>query len=104
MTVLFNVGWYTLLCLEDHKEYLSTAKNMETVDGLEVAEEELRTGDVVVWQYRGAPYKAEIQAVHGMQYCMSYIKFIIMGVLFLFKTRNQCQKPILSRNVPSISM
>ena len=51
---------------------------METVDGLEVAEKELHPGDVVVWQYRGAPYKAEILAVHGMQYCMSHINLIML--------------------------
>ena len=48
-------------------EYVSTVKNMETDEGLEIKEEELDIGDVVLWQYRGAPYKAEILQVHGMQ-------------------------------------
>ena len=40
---------------------------METDEGLEIKEEELDIGDVVLWQYRGAPYKAKILEVHGMQ-------------------------------------
>ena len=40
--VLINAEWYTLLCLEDNKEYVSTLKNMETTEGLEVTEEELK--------------------------------------------------------------
>ena len=46
---------------------MSTVKNMETDEGLEIKEEELDNEDVVLWQYRGAPYKAEILEVHGMQ-------------------------------------
>ena len=57
--------WFTSLCLEDNKEYISTAKDMETVEGLEIGEE-MNVGDYVVWQYRGAPYKAQILAIHGM--------------------------------------
>ena len=60
-----HTEWFTVLCLEDHKGYVSTVKNLETDEGLEVREE-LDIGDVV-WQYRGAPYKAEILEVHGMQ-------------------------------------
>ena len=41
---------------------------METVNGLELDEEQVKTGDVVIWSYRGAPYKAEILFIHGMYY------------------------------------
>lgn len=58
--------WFTLLCLEDNKEYISTAKDMETVEGLEIGGEEMNVGDYVIWQYRGAPYKAQVLAIHGM--------------------------------------
>ena len=58
--------WFALLCLEDNKEYISSAKDMETVDGLEVRGEEMEVRDCVIWHYRGAPYKAHILAIHGM--------------------------------------
>ena len=48
------VEWFTLLCLED-KRYCSTTTSIETVDGLEVDEKEVKTGDIVIWSYRGAP-------------------------------------------------
>lgn len=55
-----------MLCLEDNKRYCSTTTSIETVDGLEVDEEEVKTGDIVIWSYRGAPYKAKILSIHGM--------------------------------------
>ena len=65
--VYVHAEWFTVLCLKDHKEYVSTMKNMETDEGLKIREEELDIGDVILWQYREAPYKAEILEVHGMQ-------------------------------------
>lgn len=58
--------WFTLLCLEDNKQYVSNVKSMETLDGLEVSQDEVQVGDTFVWHYRGAPYKAEIISIHGM--------------------------------------
>ena len=51
--------WYQLLCLEDNKQYCSTVTALETVNGLEIEEENLCVGDEVIWQYRGAPYKTD---------------------------------------------
>ena len=53
------------LVIED-KRYHSTAKSMETVNGLELDKEQV--GDIVISSYRGAPYKAEILFIRGMYY------------------------------------
>lgn len=63
---IYYSEWFTLLCLEDSKKYISTVKSMETTDGLEVNQDELQMGDDVVWHYRGAPYEAKILSIHGM--------------------------------------
>lgn len=70
---------------------------METTEGLEVKEEELHTGDVIIWQYRGAPYEAEIREVHGMQYlhglvCNNfYIRFSYVYLRQKANAKSQCQ-------------
>ena len=38
--VYVHAEWFTVLCHEDHS-YVSTMKNMETNEGLEIREEEL---------------------------------------------------------------
>ena len=58
--------WFTVLCLEDYKEYFCTAKNLETVNGLEIDEDMVKRDDVVLWYHRGAAYEARIVEVHGM--------------------------------------
>ena len=60
-----QIGWCTILCLEDNKEYLSPAIKLESKDGLELTASDIRQGKTVIWQYRGAPYEAEILKVHG---------------------------------------
>jgi hypothetical protein len=63
---LVHAEWFTVLCLEDYKEYFCTVKNLETVDGLEINEDMVERDDVVLWYHRGTAYEARILEVHGM--------------------------------------
>ena len=54
--------------MEDNKEYCCMANSLETVDGLEVDEDAVQCGDLVIWSYRGTPYKAEVLSIHGKHY------------------------------------
>ena len=61
--------WFTVLCLEDYKEYFCNAKQLETLDGLEIDESKVKCSDVVLWYHRGAAYEASILGIHGMHTC-----------------------------------
>ena len=58
---------------------------METVEGLEIGEEmDVRH---VIWQYRGAPYKAQILEIHGEQWQYYYIDTLLLLLVLFLKTK-----------------
>ena len=54
-----------MLCLVDNKEYICTAKELETQEGLEIDEDKIKCDDVLLWYHKGSAYEAAILDIHG---------------------------------------
>ena len=59
------IEWCTVLCLENSKQYVANAKDLETESRGFVTDEDLTPGALVVWRHRGTPYTTEVVKVHG---------------------------------------
>ena len=59
------LGWATVLCIEDNKEYFSMVNTLEREDGLTITESDLTAGNKLVWKYRGVPYDCEVIRIQG---------------------------------------
>lgn len=84
--------WFTVLCVEDHKEYFCTSKNLETEDGLEIDELAVKRNDVVLWYFRGTAYEARVLEVHGMHNMYMFNHYLpCMYILAVHKLYIVCQ-------------
>ena len=51
--------------MEDNTEYDAAVKGLESEDGLNISDSDLKPGLAVIWNYRGLPYKARLLEIYG---------------------------------------
>ena len=62
--ILF-IEWCTVLCIEENKTYLTSAKNI-CADSYEcVKDSDLSQGHELVWHFKCTPYTVEVVDVQG---------------------------------------